>query len=187
MFKNFLVAMTIVGLFATCSDASATEPFYEKTNCRIASKSTQEKLSDGVYLILREGAKPKQLKPLASKEQVLINDYEFLDPADKGEVNYIVVTPDSFIPFAFAKAPEKGKDDKGRSKLLLTLADDQVKPLEEFTEKNCGKSVAIVIGGKVVTTHKIREAIKGGQMQITRCSDFGCEVLYTQLQKQKSQ
>jgi preprotein translocase subunit SecD len=78
--------------------------------------------------------------------------------------------------------PEKGKDEKGRPKLLLTLEKTQIKPLEEFTTKNVNKSIAIVIGKDVVTTHKIRQPITGGRMQITRCTDNGCEAIYTQLQ-----
>lgn len=143
----------------------------------------QPKLKDGLYLILRENTTKSQVEPAASNEEIVINDFEFLDPSERETTTYLAVSSEQFIPFVFSNDPSKGTDDKGRTKLLLQLADDQIKPLEEFTEKNAGKSVAIIIGGKVVTTHKIRESIKGGKLQITRCSDFGCDVLFTQLLK----
>lgn len=157
----------------------------EQTSATMTTSEPKEskKLKDGLYLILRENSEKSKLEPAAPSEEIVINDFEFLDPSERETTSYIVVSNEQFIPFIFSKDPSKGTDDKGRAKLLLQLAEDQMKPLELFTEKYTGKSVAIIVGGKVVTTHKIREAIKGGKIQITRCSDFGCDVLYTQLLK----
>ena len=35
-----------------------------------------------------------------------------------------------------------------------------------------------MVGGKVVTMHNIKEVIKGGKIQISRCGDRGCEILF---------
>lgn len=155
----------------------------------VTAKDQNEKpasrLKDGLYLIIKETETKDALPSLNEKETVLINDYEFLDPSEREKPSFIVVSSESFVPFIFSNTPAKGRDDKGRTKLMLELAHDQVKHLEQFTETNNGKSVAIVVGDKVVTTHKIREPIREGKLQITRCSDFGCDVLYTQLQQKK--
>ena len=45
--------------------------------------------------------------------------------------------------------------------------------------------MAIVIGGAVVTVHKIKAAVSGGRLQITRCSKYGCHMLFTELQKNR--
>lgn len=139
-------------------------------------------LPNGIYLILQEVDDRAKLQPVSEQTKVLLYDYHFFDPSERGEPSYVAISQESFIPIIPRQSPTKEKDANGRPKLMLELAESQVAPLEEFTRKNCNKSIAIVIGGQVVTTHKIREPIVGGKMQITRCSDHGCDVLYTQLQ-----
>lgn len=90
-----------------------------------------------------------------------------------------------FIPIILASDPQKDVDDKGKPKLGLELERSQIKPLEDFTRKNLGGSIAIVIGGEIVTTHKIRTVITGGKIQITRCADSGCEAIYTRLKERQ--
>ncbi|MCC7527772.1 MAG: hypothetical protein IT342_04580 [Candidatus Melainabacteria bacterium] len=143
-------------------------------------------LVDGLYLIQREAKSEKDLGPIKDAEKILVNDYEFIAPEERGEFTYIVVSKDSFVPIILAGEPVKSNDQKGKPKLDISLAEDQILPLEKFTTENVMKSVAIVIGGKVVTMHKIRVPIVGGKMQITRCTDHGCEALFTQLQKRDS-
>lgn len=140
-------------------------------------------LVDGLYLIQREAKSEKDLGPIKDVEKILVNDYEFIAPEERGETSYIVVSKNTFIPIILAGEPVKSNDQTGKPKLEISLAEDQILPLEKFTTENVMKSVAIVIGGKVVTMHKIRVPIVGGKMQITRCTDHGCEALYTQLQR----
>ena len=104
---------------------------------------------------------------------------------ERQPTKYVVIEPEPFVPLILGEAPNREKDDKGKPNLLLKLAKDQVKPLDDFTTKHLGGTVAIVIGGDIVTMHKIKAAIKGGLIQITRCSDHGCQVIYTELQKDR--
>lgn len=150
------------------------------------STTAETSLVDGLYLIQREAKSEKDLGSLKDEEKILVNDYEFIAPEERGETSYIVVSKNSFIPIILKGEPVKSNDQTGKPKLDISLAEDQVLPLEKFTTENVMKSVAIVIGGKVVTMHKIRVPIVGGKMQITRCTDHGCEALYTQLQKRDS-
>ena len=46
-----------------------------------------------------------------------------------------------------------------------------------------GKELAIVLGGEVVTTHTIRAAIKGGEVQITSCAAGAAKYLLEQLRE----
>lgn len=154
-----------------------------ETNFSAVEESTTA-LPDGIYLILRQADERHKLDPLAATERAIINDYHFLEKSERGEPHYVVVSTESFIPMLLSDAV-KETDANGRPKLLLAFADDQVAPIEEFTRKNVEKSIAIVIGGQVVSTHKIREPIAGGKVQITRCTDNGCAVLYSEL-KQKA-
>ncbi len=165
---------------------ATTSNFVAKLPRSSSGVSETEKLVDGLYLIHREGKSEKDLTPLKDAEHILINDYEFIAPDERGETSYVVVSKNSFVPIILASDPVKSNDQTGKPKLEISLADDQIKPLEKFTTENAMKNVAIVIGGKIVTMHKIRVPIVGGKMQITRCTDHGCEALYTELQKRDS-
>jgi preprotein translocase subunit SecD len=165
---------------------TTTTNFVAKLPKSSGDNAETKNLVDGLYLIQREAKSEKELQPIIDPERILINDYEFIAPEERGETSYVVVSKNSFVPIILASKPVKSSDQTGKPKLEIFLADDQIKPLEKFTTDNVMKSVAIVIGGKVVTMHKIRVPIVGGKMQITRCTDHGCEALYTELQKRDS-
>jgi puromycin-sensitive aminopeptidase len=141
-------------------------------------------LKDGIYLVDRYNTDLKQLEPINEKEQLVVNDYHLLQPAERQAKDYFVVRTESFIPILLGKDPEKDIDSSGKPRLQLQLAEEQAGPLEAFTAKNLGRTVAIVIGGEVVSSHKIRQAITGGRLQITRCTDTGCEAIYSELRKE---
>lgn len=142
-------------------------------------------LANGLYLVLRDAENAKLLEPVGPSERILIDDGHLLEPTQPNQPDkprFVVLSTEHFIPIVLAQKPTKKFDAQGKKQLLLELAKSQVIPLETFTRENCGRSVAIVIGNQVVTVHKVREQIKGGKMQITRCTDNGCDVLYTELQ-----
>ncbi len=43
------------------------------------------------------------------------------------------------------------------------------------------KQATLVVDGEALTVHKIRAAITGGKMEITRCGDNACERIYVTL------
>lgn len=142
-------------------------------------------LPNGIYLVLREAASSKFLEPASATERILIDDGHLLEPTQPNlpdEPRFVALSTEHFIPISLAQKPTKKLDAQGKKQLLFELAKEQVVPLETFTRENCGRSVAIVIANQVVTVHKVREPIRGGKIQITRCTDNGCDVLYTQLQ-----
>jgi preprotein translocase subunit SecD len=142
-------------------------------------------LRNGIYLVLRDAESSKSLEPAGANERILIDDGHLLEPTQPNlpdKPRFVALSTDHFIPISLAQKPAKKVDAQGKKQLLLELAKGQVAPLETFTRENCGRSVAIVIGNQVVTVHKVREPILGGKMQITRCTDNGCDVLYTQLE-----
>ncbi len=146
-------------------------------------------LVNGIYLVLRDAENAKLLEPAGVGERILIDDGYLLEPTQPNlpdKPRFVVLSTDQFIPINLAHKPTKKVDVQGKKQLLLELAKQQVVPLETFTRENCGRSVAIVIGNQVVTVHKVREPIKGGKMQITRCTDNGCDVLYTELQNSEA-
>ena len=53
--------------------------------------------------------------------------------------------------------------------------------LERLTRDHLGRQLTIVLGGEVVTMHKIREVIKGGDVQISSCVAGAAGYLLEQL------
>ncbi len=142
-------------------------------------------IADGFYHVIRFSKNKSEVLPVHEDEKLVEYDYHLLQEDEREPVEYEVIEYKSFVPIILDGDPQKEKDNKGRPNLLIKLSESQIKPLEEFTSKHLGSRVAIVIGNQIVTMHKIREAITGGKIQISRCSDHGCEVIYTQLQKDK--
>lgn len=85
------------------------------------------------------------------------------------------------MPLILAGPPDARTDGGGRTLLGVTLARDQVKRLEDFTRAHLDGKVAIVIGGEIVTIHKVRSVIQDGKAQITRCNDDACKTLLLRL------
>ena len=135
---------------------------------------SDELVEDGIYVVLGEyDTRPSQV----SKDQrVLTYNHAFLDDA-VGEPSFIVVDSKDWVPFHLAERPTGVPQEDGRKRLLLTLESVAAQQLAEFTGRHVGGRIANVIDGQVVTMHKIREAITGGKLQITRCHDNACEKL----------
>lgn len=138
-------------------------------------------LPNGLYVILRQAPEEKALGPAVGKERILVNDGRFLEPSERNPVCYVAVSPDECVPFVLSGEPSRGTDDKGYLKLGLQLAPEQARSLEDFSRRNLGKSVVIIIDGQVVTAHKLKSVLTGGGIQITRCASTGCQVLFSTL------
>jgi len=88
------------------------------------------------------------------------------------------------VPLDLAKPAVSGKTDDGKTFVRLSLAPEAAERLETFTANQVGKgsSVAIIIGGRVVTRHKVRAKIEGGKLQISCCAENACEFLLKNLE-----
>lgn len=158
-------------------------PHLEPNLASPAVQITDKSLANGIYLIVRQSPDKSCLGESSKNEHLVIYDERELEGDGKADVTYFVVQKQPFIPMILGSDPTKGIDTKGRTMLQLQLAEDQVKNLENFTRKNVNKGVAVIIGGTVVSSHKIRVPIVGGKLQITRCTDNRCETIYTELVK----
>jgi preprotein translocase subunit SecD len=66
-------------------------------------------------------------------------------------------------------------------RIQLKLTPNAADALERLSRAQVGKQITIVLGGEVVTMHKVREVIKGGDVQITSCTPGAAEYLLEQL------
>lgn len=189
--NNGNAALTLVLLLSLIFGGDFSEPAAannERKAQPIAKKNKNQndaRLANGLYLVVRQSKDKKDIEPVKAGELAVLYDYKLLEPAEREAPRFVVLNTEKFIPLSLSEQPGKKEDLKGKPMLHLSLSQDQIKPLEEFTETNKGGTIAIVIGGNIVTMHKIKEKITGGKIQITRCSDSGCAVLFTELEKDR--
>jgi len=139
-----------------------------------------EPLEDGFYLILNEFFDSTEI-PVHPKGRIVPYSFDFLDSNTSGQALFFEVDPENYVALSLKEAPEGMEQPDARINLMLVLADSSSLDLEEFTGNHINGRVCIIIGGKAVTRHKIREKIVGGRMQISRCTDNACKYLFWEL------
>ncbi len=137
--------------------------------------------SNGIYAVLREAATPEEAQGGDARCWVLPYDGKYTDSGPVTPLTYVALDQSSFVPLVLEGAPETKKDEGGKTILSVTLKKEHAKTLEDFTQAHLGGKIAIVLDGEIVTLHKVRSAVSGGKLQITRCTDNACEVLRAKL------
>jgi hypothetical protein len=141
-------------------------------------------LENGFYRVLHTFASETDMnRPMEPSERLLRYNPAFLDAEDKQE-EVVVIATDRFVPMQLQEQPEKLPDETDRTMFWLgvSLTPSASELLEAFTRDYLGQRVAVVAGGEVITMHSIKEVIKGGKIQISRCGDRGCEILFQELE-----
>jgi len=152
-------------------------------NNSIKSKMVNNKiaLEDGMYLIERSGTKKSEILPLKENEKIISFNKEFIEKTDQN-IEYLVINIKEFAPLELAEKPKTENQSDNRKKLLLKLSDEAKNKLKIFTTENLNNRITIVVNNEALTQHKIKSVIDGGLLQITRCTDNACELLYSELQ-----
>ncbi|MDH3243022.1 MAG: hypothetical protein OEM26_00275 [Saprospiraceae bacterium] len=138
-------------------------------------------LEDGMFLVERFGTKKSEILPIRENEKVITYNQEFIDHTDQ-EKEILVVNINEFVPLELAESPQTKEQNDNRKMLLLQLSEEAKEQLKTFTATHLNAHAAIVVNNKALTKHKIKTVIDGGLLQITRCTDNACEMLYTELQ-----
>jgi preprotein translocase subunit SecD len=140
-----------------------------------------KKLPDGVYAVLRDGDAEKDVLPLKDKEALAVDRHRYLKKAEQEPPRYLVVRSEPDVELGLVGEPKAVKEGDEVVRILLKLQPKAATALERLTTDHKGKQVAIVVGGEVVTVHKIRDVIKGGDVQITSCAPGAATYLLEQL------
>jgi len=137
---------------------------------------------DGFYAVVRREAGTQTPVPTGENELRLRYHAAFCDAGDPAE-DTVVVRPQPFVPLLLKEAPTRTADPTQRTRFWVgvSLTEAAARQFESFTARHLGQSVAIVVGGEVITVHTIRQVIKDGRVQISRCGDEGCQVLFREL------
>lgn len=141
-----------------------------------------KKMPDGVYAVQRDGTSEKDVLPLKDGEALVVNRHRYVKAAEAEPPRYVVVRSAPDVALDLAAEPKADKDGDVVVRIFLKLKPDAAAALERLTRDRMGGQVAIVLGGEVVTAHKVREAIKGGEVQITSCAAGAANYLLEQLQ-----
>jgi hypothetical protein len=143
-------------------------------------------LPDGLYLVTNLDSIPSQPVALQPHEAALKFSPLFMEY--NGEENTrIIVDTTEYVPLELEKPPATEAQTERKKKLLLSLTRDASEKLKTFTADHVMRMVALVVGGDVLTMHKIRVPITSGELQITRCNDNACEKLFVKLKDRVKQ
>ena len=140
-----------------------------------------KKVPNGVYAVLRDSLNEKDVLPLKEGEVLVVHEARYLKKEEKEPPRYLVVHSAPEVVFDLAGKPKAVKEGKEVVSISLKLQPKAAGALERLTRDHLGKQVAIVLGGEVVTMHKVRGVIKGGDAQITCCAAGAAKYLLEQL------
>jgi preprotein translocase subunit SecD len=143
------------------------------------------KLPDGVYAVLRDAAKEKDVRPLKDGEVLINYRPRFLKKDDPTPPRFLVVRDKPAVTLDLAGEPKAVKEGEEVVRILMKLWPKAAAALERLTNDQRGRPIAIVLGGEVVSAHKVREVIKGGEVQITSCAPGGASYLLEQLRRHR--
>src|SRR5690348_15827790 len=121
----------------------------------------------GVYVVLRENRSEKEVLPLKDGEALVVNHHRYVKKDDREPPQFVVVRSTPDVALDLAEEPKAVKEDGEVVRIFLKLKPKAATALERVTTDARDKQLAIVLDGEVVTSHKIRQAIKGGEVQIT--------------------
>ncbi|MBP7862361.1 hypothetical protein KA183_11810 [bacterium] len=154
----------------------------------LALESESSKNSkNGIYLVLRADRAKSKIEPVLAGEKVIVDDGRFLEESERDPAEFVVVEEKSFIPFKLDQKPVEGYTQDNKPKVYLQFAKEQAQDLDTLTGNNVGKRIAVVIHDQIVSCHKIKEALKGGKMQISRCTKESCKLIFSDLLKDNAQ
>jgi preprotein translocase subunit SecD len=121
-------------------------------------------LANGVYAVEEGNAKGNNL---------VTRQYEGKD---------IVLDTTNFAPLIIEGKPQVNRNAKG-SRLLVQLAPEAARRLEDLTASHMNHPIAVVINDKILSAPTVRSTIKDGKAVLTPCEDQSCETLLRQLSK----
>jgi hypothetical protein len=136
--------------------------------------------ADGIYLVQRWTETRADLFPLQADEQYFrYDENKFLQLQDEEPepVKYIGLSKTELIPFQLTSRPESIRQADGRLEIGLEFSPEMQTRLTSFSQKYLGRQVALVIGGEIITLHKVRSVIRSDGIKISRCTDNGCQLI----------
>ena len=121
-------------------------------------------LPNGVYEVRGTTPFEPELPAADAQTRVLVFDRQFIRGGTEIPPEYVQLNTSGFAPLDLAEPPEQAEMD-GRAVLRLTLKPDAGRALAELTAR--ADRAAVVVGGEIVTVHRVRVPIEGGRLQVS--------------------
>jgi len=123
-----------------------------------------QRLVQGVYEVVSVVEDPGAL-PLAGPGE---RWFPYAPSAvEDGAPQRFLLREDGAVPLDLARNPLYSEDEEGRKQIALTLTPKAGSALADLTRRLVGGRAAVVIGGVVVSFHKIRQPILGNSIVIS--------------------
>ncbi len=122
------------------------------------------RLPNGVYAVEKENT---------AAENLVIRQYEGKD---------VVLDATKFAPLIVEGKPQINRDPRG-SWLMVQLAPEAAKRLEDLTRSHLNQPIAVVVGDKILSLPTVRAVITDGRARVTPCGEESCETLLRELSK----
>ncbi len=148
---------------------------------RAATSGTADKVPSGMYAVVGEPYEAPRSDALSAGQRQLRYDPRMADTESTEPTLWVMVETADFVPLILATAADHTTQENGRILISVALAQPYIAKLAEFTRTHLGNRVALVLDGEVMSCHKVRTVIEGGQMQITRCDQRSCQRILSKL------
>ncbi len=125
-----------------------------------------------------------QNKPLANGVYAVEDgSVKAKDPATRQhEGTSVVLDKADFAPLVSNEKPQVHRGADG-SWLLVQLAPEPAKRLENLTRSHMNHRLAVVVDDKILSMPTVRSVIQDGKARVTPCQDEACETLLRLLSK----
>lgn len=121
-------------------------------------------LANGVYAVEEGNAKGQKL---------VMRQYEGKN---------VWLDTSNLAPLVVEGKPQIKRDARG-SWLIIQLAPEAAKRLEDLTRSHINRPIAVVVSDKIVAAPTVRSVIQDGKARITPCEEESCETLVRNLSK----
>ncbi len=147
----------------------------------LAQRPSLELLPNGFYSVIQVDSTKHAVPASGPGHTTILYDGRYVDSTQAASPEYVTIDTASFVPLIIDGLPVAKKDGSGWTSLSVALSRKYIGTLEDFTKAHLGGRVAILIGGEIISMHRIRSVISEGKIQITRCHDNACDILLSKL------
>ncbi len=175
LFPAFLVALFLSfsasGLYSYGIPDSRTGTIRDSTN----------QLRDGMYLVVSEIKNDSDVPDILSPNRFVVNCSDMLLENNEREYIKLIIDTTDNVPLRLSIKPRTEQQTETKKRIEIELTKSSADKLEKFTTVHLNKRAALIIGGEVISAHKIKTPITGGKFQISYCGPDMCEILESRL------
>jgi hypothetical protein len=174
-----LITLASLAVLGACNSSAVSR---DSAKVKITETKIQP-LQNGMYVVAETATTKEELQAQQGNHRTLVYEDKFSGSKSPDPPLFVTLATSRYVPLVLEVPPEALKQPDGRTYLNVTLKKQHIKELEKFTRAHLGGRVAVILGGEIITMHKVRTVITGGKMMITRCMDNGCELILSKLRE----